>query len=60
MICPTLRWHNVSKPITCQQIYPLKFYSWIQTNTVKLLIIIDNNLQFLERVSCMVSSLSEL
>ena len=36
------------------------YYSWIQTNTVKLLITIDNSLQFLERLSCMCSSLSEL
>ena len=39
---------------------PIKYYSWIQTKIVKLLITIDNSLQFLERLSCMFSSLSEL
>ena len=34
--------------------------NWLSTNTVKLPITIDNSLQFVERLFCMFSSLSEL
>ena len=69
--CPKLCWHNLLKPIANSS--PSKVCSYLDDqrkqsniilldsnyNTVILLIIIDYSLQFLERVSCIVSSLSE-
>ena len=52
--------HQLGLPSPGRSENPIKYYSWIQTKTVKLLITIDNSLQFLEKLSCMFSSLSEL